>query len=210
MNTLTVLRFDRDRDLTGDIVPEAYFRCQAVREWNFPWASRTWDRQFTEVRAGWTDKFLYLHLWAKDSWIVARETKAKGRVDEDDCLEVFLMPDEGRYRGWEANALGTLREFQVEGWGAGPVEEKHLDTKWKSQALWKARKHDAGWVLEMKIPFVRDLGRVPRVGETWRATFNRLDVDRQGRSTLSTFSDLQAEDPIGFHQPLRFGQILFG
>ena len=210
MNSLTALRFDRDRDLTGDIVPEAYFRCQAVRELNFPWASRTLERQFTELRAGWTDKFLYLHLWAKDSWITARETKAKGRVFEDDCLQVFLMPEQGWYRGWEINALGTLLEYQVSDWGAGAVETRHLDTKWKSQALWKARKHDAGWVLEMKIPFAKDLGRIPRHQEAWGVSINRIDMDRQGRSTLSTFSDLGAEDPIWFHQPAKFGQLVFG
>lgn len=210
MNTLTVLRLTADRDLTGDIVPEAYFRCQAVRELTFPWASNHSERQFTEVRAGWTDKFLYLHLWAKDNWIVARETRAKGRVSDDDCLEVFLMPEDGRYWGWEVNPLGTLREYRVEGWGTGPVEEKHLEHKWKTSALWKARRHDAGWVLEMKIPFAKDFGAVPRRGDSWRATFNRVDVDRQGRTSLSSFSDLDPASPVWFHQPAVFGQMVFG
>ena len=210
MNTLTALRFDRDRDLTGDIVPEAYFRCQTVRELAFPWPAKGSERQFTEVRAGWTDKFLYVHLWAKDSWITARETKPKGRVYEDDCLEVFLMPEDGRYWGWEVNALGTLLEYRTEGWGAGPVEERHFDYQWKTAALWKARKHDAGWVLEIKIPFLKDLGRVPHRGDSWRASFNRIDVDRQGRQSLSTFSDLDGEGPVWFHQPSLFGQIVFG
>jgi len=210
LNTLNVLRFDRDRDLTGDIVPEAYFRCAAIRELIFPWPPRTMERQFTEVRSGWTDKFLYVHLWAKDSWITARERKPKGRVFEDDCLEVFLMPETGRYFGWEVNALGTLLEYRVEGWGSGAVEEKNFDYKWKSFASWKARRHDAGWVLEMKIPFSKDLGMVPRRGDSWRATFNRIDVDRQGRQSLSTFSDIAAEAPVWFHSPSTFGQIVFG
>ena len=210
MNTLNVLRFDRDRDLTGDIVPETYLRCPAIRELSFPWAAHAFDRQFTEVRAGWTDKFLYLHLWAKDSWVTARETKAKGRVYEDDCLEVFLMPREDLYWGWEVNALGTLLDYQAKGWGSGPVEERHFDDKWRTAATWKARKHDAGWVLEMKIPFLKDLGSVPHRGDCWRATFNRIDLDRQGRRTLSTFSTLDPEGPIWFHQPAGFGQIVFG
>lgn len=210
MNTITALRLDRDRDLTGDIVPETYFKCQAVRELSFPWASHSFERQFTEIRAGWTDRFLYVHLWAKDSWISARETKAKGRVYQDDCLEVFLMPDEGRYWGWEVNALGTLLEYKTEGWGSGTVEERHFDYQWKTGALWKAKRHDAGWVLEVKIPFAKDLGRTPRRGDAWRATFNRLDLDRQGRQTLSTFSDLASDSPVWFHQPAGFGQLVFG
>jgi hypothetical protein len=210
VNTLNVLRFDRDRELTGDIVPEAYFRCAAVRELSFPWAARSFERQFTEIRAGWTDKFLYVHLWAKDSWIVGREAKPKGRVYEDDCLEVYLMPEPARYWGWEVNPLGTLLDYRVEGWGSGVVEEKHFDYRWKSSAQGKVRRHDAGWVFELKVPFQKDLGVVPRRGDTWRATFNRLDLDRQGRQTLSTFSDLSGEGPIWFHQPDGFGQIVFG
>jgi len=208
--TITALRLDRDRDLTADIVPEAYFRCIAVRELNFPWAEHTFERQFTEIRTAWTDKFLYVHLWAKDSWVTAQETKPKGRVYQDDCLEVFLMPEPGRYFGWEVNALGTLLEYRAEGWGEGPVEDRHIDSRWKTSAQWKAKKHDAGWVLEMKIPFAKDLGRTPRRGDSWTATFNRLDLDRQGRQTLSTFSELAADSPVWFHQPPAFGTILFG
>jgi hypothetical protein len=209
MSTITALPLDRDRDLSADIVPEAYFRCTAVRELNFPWASQTFERQFTEVRAAWSDKFLYLHLWAKDSWVVAKETKAKGRVYDDDCLEVFLMPEAGRYWGWEVNPLGTLLDYRVEGWGEGPVEDRHIDTKTKTSAQWKARKHDAGWVFELRVPFAKELGRTPRRGDSWGVTFNRLDLDRQGRRTLSTFSDLAPESPVWFHQPAGFGQILF-
>jgi len=209
VNTLNALRLDRDRDLSADIIPEAYFRCQAVRELLYPWPSRTIERQLTEVRAAWTDRFLYIHLWAKDSWITAQETRAKGRVGSDDCLGVFLQPEEGLYWGWEVNALGTLLDYKVEGWGTGTVEEKHFDEKWRTSALLKVRKHDAGWVLEMKIPFVKELGRVPHRGDSWRVTFNRVDVDRQGRVSLSTFSELSPDSPIWFHQPSGFGQVVF-
>lgn len=209
MNSITALRLDRDRDLTADIVPEAYFKCQAIRELNYPWAASVFERQFTEVRAAWSDKYLYIHLWAKDNWVTAKETKPKGRVYQDDCLEVFLAPEGNRYWGWEVNALGTLLDYRVEGWGEGPVEERHFDYKWKSAAQWKARKHDAGWVLEVRIPFAKDLGQTPRRGDVWRATFNRLDLDRQGRQTLSTFSDLPSEGPVWFHQPACFGSLLF-
>ena len=208
MNTITALRIDRDRDLTADIVPEAYFRCQTIRELAFPFPEKIFERQFTEIRAVWSEKFLYVHLWAKDSWVVGRETKAKGRVYEDDCLEVFLQPEEGRYWGWEVNPLGTLLDYRVEGWGSGPVEDRHIDTRWKTQAQWKAKKHDAGWALEMRIPFSKEFGKAPRRGDSWRATFNRIDLDRQGRSTLSTFSDLPAE-PVWFHQPAGFGTLTF-
>ena len=208
MNSITALRIDRDRDLTADIVPETYLKCPVFRELDFPWATHAAEKQFTEVRAVWSDKFLYVHLWAKDSWITATQTKAKGPVWKDDCLEVFLQPEPDRYYGWEVNALGTLLEYRTSGWGAGPVEDRHFDYAWKSAAQWKARKHDAGWVLEIRIPFSKDLGKVPQKGDQWRATFNRIDVDRQARVSYSTFSDLGPEK-VWFHQPDGFGQIVF-
>lgn len=209
MNTIIARRLDRDRDLSADIVPETYLKSAVFRELAFPWAEKAFEKQFTEVRTAWTDKFLYVHLWAKDSWVVGRETKAKGPVYNDDCLEVFVQPSEDRYLGWEVNALGTLLDYQASGWGAGPVEDRHIDVKWKTSAQWKARRHDAGWALELRIPFAKDLGKVPKTGDTWRITFNRLDLDRQGRMTLSTFSDL-GPDRVWFHQPAGFGQIVFG
>ncbi|MEI8095679.1 MAG: carbohydrate-binding family 9-like protein [Spirochaetales bacterium] len=210
MKSVTALRLAKDHELSGDIVPEVYLKCQAIRELEYPWASNTFERQLTEVRAAWTDKYLYVHLWAKDSWVVAKETKPKGKVYEDDCLEVFLRPDpQAGYIGWEVNALGTLLEYTVEGWGQGPVEYEHFDYKWKSAAQWKVRRHDAGFVLELRIPFAKDLGQVPQRGDVWGATFNRLDLDRQGRQSLSTWSRLGPEK-VWFHQPSGFGQLVFG
>lgn len=209
MGILRSPHLDRDRDLTADIVPEVYLKSPAVRELNFPWTSHTFERQFTEIRSVWSDKFLYLHLWAKDSWVVAKETKAKGPVYRDDCLEVFVGLPSGGYLGWEINALGTCLEYRVEGWGAGPVADEHIDTKWKSAAQWKAKRHDAGWVLELRIPFAKDLGRMPNRGDSWPLTVNRLDLDRQGRQSLSTFSELAPDSPVWFHQPGGFGRLEF-
>ncbi len=199
MNRLTAVRLDRDRELSADIVPEAYFKCSAIRELSYPWAELAFERQFTEVRAAWTDKYLYVHLWAKDGWMV-----------KDDCLEVFLQPDSQWYRVWSIQASGTCVECRVAGWGSGPIEQQHLTKQGKPQAQCKVRKHDAGWVVEMRIPFAKDLGRVPNRGEAWPATFTRTDVDRQGRSSLSTFSTLASDSPVWFHQPSGFGQIIFG
>lgn len=191
MNTLTALRLDRDRELSGDIIPEAYFKCVAVRELAYPWASHDAERQLTEIRAAWTDKFLYLHLWAKDSWITA----------EDKMAVVLQRAEESLV--WEASASGTVTPSRALGGDA------RFDHGWKSSAQSKIRRHDAGWVWEIRVPFAKDLGEPPRRGETWRASFHRTDVDRRGRSSLSTFSELGPDTEVNFHQPQGFGQILF-
>jgi len=211
MKAVTVLRLAKDHDLSADIVPEVYLKCQAIREFDYPWLAHTFERQLTEVRLAWSDKYLYVHQWAKDSWIVAKETKAKGKVYEDDCLEIFVSPDaSGSYFGWEINANGVLLEYLAQGWGEGPVEQKHFDYHWKSAAQSKMRRHDAGFVVETRIPWAKDFGKIPRRGDSWRATFNRIDVDRQGRTSLSTWSGLDPGSPVWFHQPEGFGQIVFG
>jgi hypothetical protein len=65
-------------------------------------------------------------------------------------------------------------------------------------------------VVETRIPWAKDFGKIPRRGDSWRATFNRIDVDRQGRTSLSTWSGLDPGSPVWFHQPEGFGQIVFG
>ncbi len=192
LNTLTALRLDRDRDLTGDIVPETYFRCVAVRELAYPWPSYDAERQLTEIRAAWSDKFLYLHLWAKDSWVTA----------EDKLTVVFQRS--GEWLLWEASASGTV----VSSRAPDEAELKFADRKSAAQS--KIRVHDAGWVWELRIPFAKDLGENARRGETWRASFHRTDVDRRGRSSLSTFSELAPSPEGNFFQPAGVGQLVFG
>ena len=191
LNTLNALRLDRDRELTGDIVPEAYFKCVAVRELAYPWPSHDAERQLTEIRAAWTEKFLYLHLWAKDSWITA-----------DDRLTVFLQRSEQEYLVWECSASGAIASYKALG------TDNRFDRTWKTAAQSKIRLHDAGWVCELRIPFAKDWGSSPQRGETWGASFHRTDVDRRGRTSLSTFSDVAADAETDLHRT-PFGQMVF-
>jgi len=190
MNTLNALRLERDRELTGDIVPEAYFKCVAVRELEYPWASHDAERQLTEIRAAWTDKFLYLHLWAKDSWIT-----------EGDKLTAVLQRGE-ELLVWEGEPPAKLSAYRVSG------AESKVDRSWKTAAQTKLRMHDAGWVWELRVPFAKDIGEAPQRGQLWRASFHRTDVDRRGRTSLSTFSTAGGGEP-DFHQAAGFGQIVF-
>ncbi len=210
MKTVVALRLEKDHELSASILPEVYFKCSSIKELGFPWPTNNFERQNTEIRVAWSAKFLYVHYWAHDNAILATETKPKGKVYLDDCLEFFARPDpHGPYVGWEINALGTLLEYTVQGWGEGPVETPHFDYKWKSAAQWKTQKHNAGWVLELKIPFEKDFGKTPARGDRWAVTFNRIDVDTRGRLSSSTWSTLEPE-PVWFHQPRGFGELVFG
>jgi len=194
MNHMTALRLDRDRDPTADIVPEAYFRCVAVRELEFPSPETAVERQLTEARAAWTEKFLYVHLWFKDGWIT-----------KDDTVEVAFQPEVGinRVVGWKISALGDV-------WA---LDEGGLKAKDRSRTgpLVKVRRHDAGWVVELKLSFLKDLIAQPRTGDSWGLTLHRTDVDRRNRVTHSTFSsDVVGGDESGFRDPRNFGRLLFG
>lgn len=205
MKTCSALFLEKDHELTAGILPEVYFKSPSVKDFDFPWYEKAPSRQLSEVRAAWSPRFLYLHLWANDTFVAAKENRPKGLVTQDDCFSVFLQPPGTGYWVWEVNALGTLREYKVPG---TPVDEASFDHKWKTKALWKTQKHPAGWVLELKIPFEKDLGLTPRPGESWKATFNRFDVDSRGLLSLSTWSQLSASDQ-GFHHPQGFGELRF-
>ncbi len=178
----------------GDIVPEALFRAIAIRELDYPWPDHDVERQLTEIRASWTDKFLYLHVWAKDSWVTA-----------EDKIHLVLRRGD-RSQVWEATAAGTVTSYQA--WGQGG--ETTFDRSWKTTAQSKIRLHDAGWVWEMRIPFAKDLGDVPARGDSWRAGVFRTDVDRRGRTSLSAFAEAPGPGEPDFHQPEILAQLIFG
>ena len=60
--------------------------------------------------------------------------------------------------------------------------------------------------VEVKIPFA-DLGQEPiSHGTVWQANFYRVNADGKGNQEFSSWSPIHRS---GFHQPLRFGRLVF-
>lgn len=124
-----------------------------------------------------------------------RVTEAGGPVWEDDCMEVYLQPAPGTsaYYHLIANAAGVLRE---EGIGL---------PSWRSGAVCRARRDGDGWSVYLAVPFSA-LGGKPAPGSVWGLNLNRGRPAKPGApEEYSCWSCTYG----GFHNPARFGLLLF-
>ena len=119
-----------------------------------------------------------------------------GNVWNDDCVELFLDPlRNGGYYQVLANSKGVSADFSAPpGGGATPG--------WNSKAEVKAQRDDAGFTIEMAIPFAAlgDAGHAP--GTAWAINFTREGATGGGLSTWA---------PVGriFATPGKFGLLIF-
>ncbi|MEW5977786.1 MAG: carbohydrate-binding family 9-like protein [Acidobacteriota bacterium] len=184
----------------------------------FPWDSQTGKKQKTAVRVLCSRNLLYVGYECEDEDITAAYQRPDDPVYEDDCVEIFLRPndDSGPYIGLEMNARGVLfdyffpfpndldKKFDLEG--------AKLKTSLRG-TLNHSADVDEGWSLELAIPF-RNFSRwsqqlPPSKGVRWRAQINRWDgTQERGGRRLSMWchSGLKQPDP---HNPERFGFLIF-
>ena len=202
-----IARFlDRDHEPSAGILPETFFKCSAITEWQFPWPDKAYERVTTEVRLAWSVKYLYVHFWSLDSYFLARETKPKGRVDLDDFVSV-IVAHAGLCRGWMVNPLGVVAEFSAP-FQEAPLAESDINRGWKSAALGKIGHFPAGWSWELRIPFEKDFSVVPARGDVWKVQFQRQDIDKQGHVSRAEWS-APHDRTSGILDPGSFGDIQF-
>jgi hypothetical protein len=112
----------------------------------------------------------------------------------DDAIELFLRPDlQGRdYYQFSANSLGT--RYDGRGFDAG----------WNGEWQAAGNTGDKGWTLECAISF-KSFGRFAVPGAVWG-----LQVCRDRQAGEDTEWSAWAPSPGGFHQPDKFGNLIFG
>lgn len=120
-----------------------------------------------------------------------RHKNALGPVWEDDCVEVFIQPDLlGQWFYYfhpVVNALGV-------GW-----DDYGQHQRWRCAA----DRREKGWTVEMSIPFATIGTQPPKRGDCWGINFTRSE---RPHNEYSTWSPVRG----GFHDPERFGRIVFG
>jgi len=149
------------------------------------------------------DKYLYIAFDLDEpqpAKMVARQTDPvadhDGLVWEDDSVEIFLDPADGKkgpiYFHLMGNSKNVLYDAQVK------------DHTWESRTRLVAKVHKDRWTVEMAVP-LSDLGvaKSPK-GKTWLANFCR---NRQvtGETEDTSWSDVGEE----FHRWERYGHITF-
>ncbi|MFP3904961.1 MAG: sugar-binding protein, partial [Armatimonadota bacterium] len=151
----------------------------------------------TRVRLCWDDEHLYIGVEAFEAYldprlnmlhaVKAERSGEDAPVFSDDCVEIFLQPDQQNYYHFGANS------------GDGTYDARVTDSEWDSGWQCEARRLDDRYVLEMAIPFAALAGQPE--GQ-WRANFAR---ERTAIDELSTWAELQTK----FHEPDAFGTLCF-
>ncbi len=115
------------------------------------------------------------------------------QVFTSDHAHLFLDPfrDDRRYYEIGIDTAGTIADMRH--------AESGWDIKWNGEyEVRTGLNYNVGWMAELRIPF-STLGRVPRSGDTWRATFARVDIAKE----FSVWTTGGWDDPAGF------GELVF-
>lgn len=202
--------------VNGKLDEPAWVAAPPLRLEEFPWW-KSGAKESTIVKLLWDDDNLYIAHISQDAHISARHTERDGKIPEDDCFEVMLLPDPAnpnRYFNLEWNVIGGLVDnFRPNGpkapraprWDAEGVEVKGS----YSGTLNQHGDRDEWWLVEAAIPFrsFRKFAVVPpKPGTYWLGNFNRHggEVNRQ----YAQWSAGDTPEP-SFHTPHRFGRLVF-
>ncbi|MCE5311358.1 MAG: carbohydrate-binding family 9-like protein [Acidobacteriales bacterium] len=202
--------------IDGRLDEQAWRRAPVAGDFHFNWW-KSGEREQTEVRLLWDDKYLYAAYFCHDKHISASVTKLHGPVSMDDCVELFFSPNPERlsnYFGVEINAIGTLL-------GSRKSDDGKSLVRWVPDGLLyrttfqglPAKKDDASddhWILEMAVPlaaYAADAVHTPpRDGDRWRVNLNRCGGVTNPQ--YSTWSPVSTPRP-NFHVPESFGWMRF-
>jgi hypothetical protein len=199
----------------GKLSEKGWANAQAITLM-FPWEAQTGAKQRTTVRLLRDRTYLYVSYDCEDTDLTATYEKRDDPVYKDDCVEIFLRPDETteHYIGLEMNARGVLFDYYFN------YPEKNdyslnldgvlLKTTLRG-TLNQTGDPDQGWSLELAIPWT-SLSRLakrfpPDAGDHWRAQINRWDgTEPHRRLSMWTRSGKKQPNP---HNPERFGVLSF-
>jgi predicted TIM-barrel fold metal-dependent hydrolase len=205
-------RISQDFKLEGGLSDAQWGRAKAVRV-EMDTENGTARPEFsTEVRALWSDKFLYLGYRCPFTKLTVFEPAREGkRFDlgkegvslwDRDVVEAFIGSDERnarRYTEYEVAPTNEKLDLIVLG-----LPEK--DFAWTSgfESAVMVDKKAKVWTCEMRIPLTSLSESKPKVGTRWR--MNLFRCDRANKAFLAWAPTLSGT----FHVPERFGVLQFG
>jgi hypothetical protein len=159
----------------------------------------------------------------EDRYVLARNTSYQSRTHKDSCVEFFVQPKAGHgYFNFEFNAIGTLLLWYIdrprrpdgsfEHYVEVPLE---LARGVAAHASLAAPIHDEiaepiVWTLSFRVPkalLETFVGTLPDLGgQTWRANFYKC-ADLSSHPHWGAWTEIG--ERLDFHQPSRFGEIVF-
>ncbi len=166
------------------------------------------------------EQYLYVGAALEEPNVKARLTAHDSVIFHDNDFEVFLMPPGGApgYFEFEINALNTSWDLFLN----KPYREGgKADNSWEIPGLKTAvavrgtlndeRDTDAGWTVEMALPWSAFASRLPvaapKVGDAWRMNFSRVEwtpgVAKEANWVWTP------QGVINMHVPDRWGFVRF-
>lgn len=146
------------------------------------------------VRATWDTEALYvaMHCEEPDIGAVKGERRDGEELWLDNSVEIFIQPkDSASIYQFIVNTLGARQ--------GGEGNPGH--TTWQAAA----HKYQDAWGVEVRIPF-SVLGRTPKAGDVWTATFCRnIFVTASGGDKFTCWAPLVSR----FLEPENFGELKF-
>ncbi|MDH4131818.1 MAG: carbohydrate-binding family 9-like protein [Gemmatimonadota bacterium] len=198
--------------LAGQVAPARYVAEAAARPIvvdgrldDAAWGGAAWSADFTDIEGDsrpaprwrtrvkllWDSTALYVGAELEEPDLWATLTRRDAVIYHDNDFEVFLDPDgDGlAYFELEINALGTVwdlflpRPYRL---GGSAVDEWDIAGLRSAVALQGTLNHpvdrDAGWTVELAIPFTALTASgvstpAPADGTRWRVNFSRVEWD---------------------------------
>jgi predicted TIM-barrel fold metal-dependent hydrolase len=193
-----------------------------ARQWsNAEWANLTpqgkSEAYASKFKAVYSKKGVYFLFDGKDELVSATMKEDNLDLWNEDCFELFLMPDETRavYFEYEISPLGKelplliMNYAKKDGWlpwhyeGSRRVQKRVTG---KGGEL-KSKMAIDSWSAEVFVPFelLEGLGTMPpKSGQTWKANFYRMDYDG-GTGRGWNWAVVGGS----FHEYQKFGRLVF-
>jgi len=197
----------------GFLREAAWDRAQRIDNFSYPWFKEGFPEQ-TVARLLWDDERLYISFVAHDTHISAHYQQRDEPVSRDDCVEVFIAPEERQlhnYFNFEFNALGTILDRSPHSNRSSAWNAKNIKVAIRIDGTLNDHSDiDEQWITELSIPFTVFSGFAsslpPVAGDSWRLNLYRTggEINLQ----YATWSDTHRPKPQ-FHAPDRFGVVHF-
>lgn len=204
--------------IDGQLDDAVWKQAGVIDDFVFPWHT-VGEKEPSVVRLLWDEECLYIGHVCTDAHITARHTERDGKIAQDDCFEIMLMPNPEtpeKYYNLEWNVIGGVIDNHRP---QGP--DKPRAEKWDAEGLRIAGTYvgtlnddtdrDESWTVEIAIPWQNFKAHLkhfpPRTGDVFRGNLNRHGGDTNMQ--YSQWSHGGTPKP-SFHTPGRFGIFTLG
>ena len=181
----------------------------------------------TEAKVLYDENNLYVHFRVTEQYVYAVTTECQGPVSTDSCVEFFIKPDQPDadfgYFNVEVNCIGTLLLYYIEdsrrtenGFAEyQQVSEKCCEQIPRVSTFTEPIPNEipgpVDWSVTYAVPFSLFQEycsglMLPDTGTTWQGNFFKC-VENNSHPHWASWSNVG--DELNFHQPDKFGRLLF-